>query len=91
MVETIFLAIVAAAPAIAAIFTIIAAVVKMSRSNKTELKAVVDAFDELRGEVVNVKEYSDLKKELQLAHQEIRELTALYKEIATELTRIKHE
>lgn len=91
MAETIFLAIVAAAPAIAAIFTIIAAVVKMVRSNKNELKAVVDAFEELKGEVVNVKEYSDLKKELQLAHQENRELAALYKEIATELTRIKHE
>lgn len=88
MVETIFLAIVAAAPAIAAIFTIIAAVVKMVRTNKSELKAVVDAFNELKNEVVNVKEYSEVKRELAAVHRENAELKKQMNELLTELTRI---
>ena len=91
MLETIFLAVVAAAPAIAAIFTIIAAVVKMVRTNKSELKAVIDAFNELRNEVINTKEYSEVKRELAAVHRENAQLKKQMNELLTELTRIKHE
>ena len=80
MIETIFLAAVAATPAIVAIAGIIAAVCKLMKS-----------FNELKGEVVNVKEYTDLKKELKEAHKENRELKKQLNEVLTALTRVKHE
>ena len=80
MIETIFLAAVAAAPAIVAITGIIAAVCKLMKS-----------FNELKGEVVNVKEYTDLKKELKEAHKENRELKKQLNEVLTALTRVEHK
>ena len=80
MIETIFLAVVAAAPAIVAITGIIAAVCKLMKS-----------FNELKGEVVNVKEYTDLKKELKEAHRENRELKKQLNEVLTAITRVEHK
>lgn len=80
MFETIFLAVVAAAPAIVAIIGIITAVCKLMKS-----------FNELKGEVVNVKEYTDLKKELKEAHRENRELKKQLNEVLTALTRVEHK
>lgn len=91
MVETIFLAIIAAAPAVAAIFSIIAAVVKLIRTNKSELKVLIDAFNALKQEVINTKEYTEIKQELAAVHRENAELKKQMNQLLTELTRVKHE
>lgn len=80
MTETIFLAIVAAAPSLVAIIGIITAVCKLFKS-----------FAELKAEVISTKEYSELKKELKLAHQENAELKKLLREALTAITKIQRE
>lgn len=78
MVETIILAIVAASPAVVAIVGIITAVCKLMKS-----------FNELKGEVVNTKEYADLKAQLLIAHQENRELKKKINELIVAITKIQ--
>lgn len=87
MLEQIYTLIIAAAPSITAIIGIIFAVVKGIKNNKTTSKDILDKFEELREEVFNTKEYSDLKDQLQLAHQENY---ALKKKINELLTKIDH-
>lgn len=80
MTETIILAIVAAAPAFVAIVGIITACSKIWKG-----------FKELKGEVINTKEYQDVKAQLKVAHQENIELKKLLKELLTKIDRIKRE
>ena len=80
MIETIILAIVAAAPSLVAIGSIIAAVCKL-----------VKGFNELKSEVVKTKEYDEVKKELAVAHAENRELKKKLNELLTAIDRIKRE
>ena len=80
MTETIFLAIVAAAPSLVADIGIITAVCKLVKS-----------FTELKSEVISTKEYSELKKELKAAHQENVELKKKLNELLTAITKIKRE
>lgn len=87
MLEQIYTLIIAAAPSITAIIGIIFAVVKGIKNNKTTSKDILDKFEELREEVFNTKEYSDLKAQLQIAHQENY---ALKKKINELLTKIDH-
>lgn len=87
MLEQIYTLIIAAAPSITAIIGIIFAVVKGIRNNKTTSKDILDKFEELREEVFNTKEYSDLKDQLQIAHQENY---ALKKKLNELLTKIDH-
>ena len=87
MLEQIYTLIIAAAPSITAIIGIIFAVVKGIKNNQTTSKDILDKFEELREEVFNTKEYSDLKDQLQIAHQENY---ALKKKINELLTKIDH-
>lgn len=87
MLEQIYTLIITAAPSITAIIGIIFAVVKGIKNNKTTSKDILDKFEELREEVFNTKEYSDLKAQLQIAHQENY---ALKKKINELLTKIDH-
>ena len=87
-VEQIMAIIVAAAPSITAIIGIIFAVIKGIKSNKTTSKDVIDKFEEVRQEIFNAKEYSDLKNQLTLAHQEKRELKKKLNELLTKIDRI---
>ena len=87
MLEQIYTLIIAAAPSITAIIGIIFAVVKGIKNNQTTSKDILDKFEELREEVFNTKEYSDLKAQLQIAHQENY---ALKKKINELLTKIDH-
>lgn len=87
MLEQIYTLIIAAAPSITAIIGIIFAVIKGIKNNKTTSKDILDKFEELREEVFNTKEYSDLKAQLQIAHQENY---ALKKKINELLTKIDH-
>lgn len=89
--ETIFLAIVAAAPAIAAIFSIITAVVKLIRTNKTEIKALVAELAALKSEVVKTEEYAELKAQMAEVYRENVVLKQKLNELLTEMKRIKQE
>ena len=60
--EQIMTIVVAAAPSLTAIIGIIAAVVKAVKSNNTTSKDVIDKFEEVRQEIFNTKEYSELKE-----------------------------
>lgn len=90
-IETIFLAVVAAAPAITAIASIIAAVIKVIKSNKKEIKAVVDELVDLRAEVSKTKEYEELKIQLKEVHKENVALKQKLNELLTEIKRIRQE
>lgn len=91
MLETVYLTILAAAPAITSIVGIIAAFVKIRNNNKNSIAALSAEFDEVKTEVKNAKEYEALKQELILAHQENRELMKLNKELLTKIDRIARD
>ena len=80
MGETIFLAIVAAAPSIVALVGVVTAVVKL-----------VKAFNGLKGEVVNVKEYSELKQELAQAHKENADLRKDMRKLMSTMDKVKRD
>lgn len=80
MIETVILALIAAAPAITAIAGIVLAVTKL-----------VKAFNELKAEVVNTKEFEELKIELKIAHEENRELKKKLNQLLTKIDHIKRK
>ena len=80
MIETVFLAVVAAAPALVSIAGVIAAVCKFLKS-----------FKELKEEVTKTKEFEDLKNELRVAHAENREIKKKLNELLTAMDRVKRE
>ena len=89
--EQIMTIIVAAAPSITAIIGIVAAVVKGIRSNKATSQDVIDKFEEVRMEIFNTKEYSELKSQLLLAHQENYELKRKINELLTKIDHIQRK
>ena len=89
--EQIMTIIVAAAPSLTAIIGIVAAVIKGIKSNKATSQTVVDKFEEVRQEIFNTKEYSDLKNQLTLAHQENRELKKKINELLTKIDHIQRK
>lgn len=88
MVETVILAIIAAAPALTAVISIIAAVIKLVRSGKITNKNVISKIDELEQKVLDTKEYQSLKQELLIAHQENRTLRQKLNELLTKVDKI---
>ena len=89
MIDEIYALIIATAPSITAIVGIVFAIVKGIRNNKTTSKDIIDKFEEMREEVLNTKEYSDLKAQLKLAHQENYELKKKLNELLTKIDRIQ--
>lgn len=77
MIETVTLALIAAAPAITAIAGIVLAVTKLVKS-----------FNDLKSEVVNTKQFDELKVELSASHQENRELKKKLNELLTKCDRL---
>ena len=80
--------IVAAAPSITAIIGIVAAVLKAIKNNKATSKDVINKFEEVRQEIFNTKEYSELKDQLKIVHQENYELKKKLNELLTKIDRI---
>ena len=62
MIEEIYALILAAAPSITAIIGIIFAVIKGIKNNKTTSKDILDKFEEVREQVFDTKEYTELKE-----------------------------
>lgn len=90
MIETIWLALIAALPSIAAIFTIIAAVVKMTKNNSGVLSDLINTVDALSVEIKNSKEMEDMKTQMLALLESNRALQQRYDELLTEVTKIKH-
>ena len=90
-IETIYAAILAAAPSITAIVGIIGAVIKMKSSQTEKLGEVMQKFENLRDQVLETKQYEDLKKQLLVAHQENRELRKQINELLTKIDRIRRD
>lgn len=82
--EQIMSVVVAAAPAITAIIGCVVTFLK----NKTTCQSVVNKFEEVRQEIFNTKEYSDLKDQLKIAHQENYELKKKLNELLTKIDKI---
>lgn len=62
MIEEIYALIIAAAPSITAIIGIVFAVIKGIKNNQTTSKDILDKFEEVREQVFDTKEYSELKE-----------------------------
>ena len=62
MIEEIYALIIAAAPSITAIIGIVFAVIKGIKNNQTTSKDILDKFEEVREQVFNTKEYTELKE-----------------------------
>lgn len=89
--EQIMSIVVAAAPSISAIVGIVIAIVKGIKSNKDTSKEVIDKFEEVRQEIFNTKEYSELKAQLVLVHNENLELKKKLNELLTKTDKIARE
>lgn len=82
---------VAAGPSISAIVGIVIAMVKGIRSNRDTSQAVIDKFEEVRAEIFNTKEYSEIKEQLKIAHKENAELKKKLNELLTKIDKVYRE
>lgn len=90
MIETIWLALIAALPSLAAIVTIISAVVKMTRDNSGVLTDLISEVNELAVEIKSSKEMESMKTQMLALLESNRALQQRYDELLTEVTKIKH-
>lgn len=91
MLETIYLAIIAALPAISSIIGIIAAVVKIARDGKQTNKDLSDKFEVLAAELHDSKEMDEVKTQMRALLESNRALQKRYDELLTEITKIEHK
>lgn len=91
MIEEIYALIIAAAPSITAIIGIIFAVIKGIKNNQTTSKDILDKFEEVREQVFNTKEYSELKEQLKIAYEENYELKKKINELLTAIDHIQRK
>lgn len=89
--EQIMSIVIAAAPSISAIVGVVIAIFKGIRSNKDTSKEVIDKFEEVRQEIFNTKEYSELKDQLLLVHQENVVLKQKLNELLTKIDKVERE
>lgn len=82
--EQIYAVIIAAAPSLSAIIGIVVAVLKNCKSNKL----ITDKFEEVKTEIISTKEYTELKDQLKIAHQENLELKKKLNELLTKIDHI---
>lgn len=86
--EQIMAIVVAAAPSLTAIIGIVAAVVKGIKTSKTTSQQVIDKFEEVRQEIFNTKEYTDLKNQFKLVQAENCELKKKLNLLLTKIDKI---
>lgn len=87
--EQIMISIVAAAPSLTSIIGIIFAVLKGVKTSKTTSADVINKFEEVRQEIFNTKEYSELKNQLIIVYQENYELKKKLNELLTKIDHIQ--
>lgn len=79
---------VAAGPAIAAIIGSIVSHVKTVRKTTDNTDRVVKKFEEVRQEIFNTKEYTDLKDQLARVYQENIDLKRTINELLTKIDKV---
>lgn len=88
ILNEVYLWIIAAAPAITAVVTIICSVIKMINNAKHSNKALTDRFNQLETTVKDTSKLDALVLENQVLKQENREIKKLLKQVLTQLTKI---
>lgn len=86
--EQIMAIVVAAAPSIASIVGIVVSAIKLIKSGKATNQEIIDKFEEVRVEVSNTKDYSQLKDQLLICMQENAELKKTINELLTKIDHI---
>ena len=89
--DTLYALIVAAAPAITAIIGIIAAVIKNHKDIQAKTQPILDKFDELRQEVNDKTELTEVKIQMEAIMVENRQLKQEIADLITVLKKVKYE
>ena len=89
--EQIIAVLAASLPSVSAIAGIVLATIKAIRNSKVTSKQVMDKFEEVRQEIFNTKEYSELKDELVQAHQENIELKQIIRKLVDKIDHMYSE
>ena len=89
--EQIMQIVVAAAPSLTAIIGIVAAAVKLIKTGKDTNQEVINKFEEVRQEIFNTKEYSELKDQLLITQKENYELKKKLNELLTKIDKVQRE
>jgi uncharacterized protein (DUF3084 family) len=89
--DTLYALLVSAMPALAAIISIIAAIVKMAKDNKEVIKPVVEQFTSLRAEVRDKTELEAVKTEMQAIMAENRQIRQELADLITEMKKVKYD
>lgn len=90
-IDIILAAIVAAAPALTAIIGIIAAIVKLMKSNKATTTDIMNKVDALEKSVLDMKEYEILKAQLRIVYDENVALKHQINELLTKIDKVARE
>ena len=90
MIESVFLAIIAALPALSSIIGIIAAVVKLTKNNDSTMGQVLTALEDFAVQLKSTKEMDEMKAAMLALAQSNRALQKRCDELLTEITKIKH-
>ena len=91
ILDFIIAGVISLAPSLTAIFGVISAFCKMRKNNEVTNKEIIDKFETVRQEVMNTKQYEELKGQLSIAHQENRELKKQINELLTKIDKIARE
>lgn len=76
-------------PALTSIVGIVIAVVKHIKSNKDTYKAITDSFNDLKAEVLEMKQYEELKAKLIQAHRDNVALRQQINQLLTKMDKVK--
>lgn len=76
-------------PSIAAIISIIAAVVKMAKDNRNVIKPVLEQFEQLREDVSDKTDLTEARQEMRAIIQQNAELRAQNLALMTALTKVQ--
>ena len=77
-------------PSLAAVIGIIASIIKIAKDNKKVIEPIVTKFNELRQEVKDKTEMTDLKATINNLIKENAELRKENHEIITQLSKVKY-
>ena len=89
--DAIYALLIAAMPAITAVLSIIAAIVKMAKDNKAIIKPVIEQFNALRKEVQDKTELEAVKTEMQAIMTENRQIRQELADLITELKKVQYD
>ena len=91
MWDQIYAVFLSAVPAITAVVGIFVAMIKGMRSNKSNSDDVIAKFEEVRKEIYNTKEYSELKDQLVKVHKENYELKKTINRLLEKVDKLQEE